>query len=573
MRAGFTCGSGGRRFTVAALGRSMCTRLGRALITFGCGALIAAMAAAPCVGALGKKAPTKEQEKWWGKLSGEVKQAELERHVNRLSSFQPRLAGYPGANQAASYIVSELKRLGFRDIRKANPDPDLPDLPYREAYWVTVPVVDGKSTIEVVSGDGAGGEVYEIYPLWPNLVRTSQLPEEGQEYQLIYGADGKLAAFNGKDIKGTAVLMDFNCGSDWLNAPRLGARAVIFVEPDSTSRGEAEAKFLRIPINIPRFWIPRSSAYELMARLKAQPDVKVRIKCRMDWKRLPAYAYYDSMSIVPQLSPGAESTAGAAALLELCRILSQPENRPKRTVRVIFNGAHFLGLSGMRNWVANHLDDLIEGKPVKKDAKFLGLIPYRKTVREKLNINLFLALDLSTQSKRVGVFYKGMYYDQREDMDISRKFSDFARTLRENAALMADWGTTAGFADAEGQFADGVNPIYGKPWRTFIFGKIALDNEPITLGGGRGAARRQLPESPLSDTVFGGISVGHPQRPQDAGGQEPQFRPHEPLGRIRGCLREGGGLQPQAQHRRRRGGAGDDGGRQDVRLHSDGDAW
>ncbi len=53
-------------------------------------------------------------------------------------------------------------------------------------------------------------------------------------------------------------------------------------------------------------------------------------------------------------------------------------------------------------------------------------------------INLFLAFDLSTHHSRVGLFYKGMFYDQREDMDISRQFSDFARTVRENAGLMAD---------------------------------------------------------------------------------------------------------------------------------------
>ncbi|GAH59313.1 unnamed protein product, partial [marine sediment metagenome] len=42
-----------------------------------------------------------------------------------------------------------------------------------------------------------------------------------------------------------------------------------------------------------------------------------------------------------QLSPGAESASGTAALLELTRILKKYP--PKRTVRVIFNGAHFLG--------------------------------------------------------------------------------------------------------------------------------------------------------------------------------------------------------------------------------------
>jgi len=462
------------------------------------------VAALPSFGALGKKEPTPEQTEWWGKFSNEVQLENLERDVRRLSSFSPRLAGYPGAEVTAEYIVQRVEELGLKDVSEGGLDPGLP---YRESYWVTVPWVEKQPTLEVVSGDTVLG-TYPVYPLWPNLVRTSQLAEEGQTYRMIDGGDGRLATFNGKDIEGTAVLMDFNCGIDWLNAPRLGASALIFVEPEATTRGEAEAKFLRIPINIPRFWIGRSDAYHLQARLKAEPEVHIRIKCRMSWQRKKAWnivaeipgtdpelskqtvyltAYYDAMSIVPQLAPGAESAAGAAALLEMTRVLAKYP--PKRTVRVLFNGAHFLGLAGVRNWVANHLDEMIDGTPVEQDAKFLGLIPYKKTVREKLAVNLFLAFDLSTQSERVGVFYKGMFYDQREDTDISRKFSDFGRTLRENAGLMADWETTAGFGwDADGQFADGINPIYGKPWRTFIFGKIALDNEPITLGGGRGAA-------------------------------------------------------------------------------------
>ena len=480
--------------------------------------LLAVAGSSPCLAALGKKEPTPEQKEWWGKFSKAVSEANLERHVRVLSSFQPRLAGYPGAEQAAEYLADQMRSMGLKDVSSGGLEPKQP---YREAYWVTVPWVWGQPTLEVVEGGKAVAK-YPIYPLWPNLVRTSQLPEAGKTYRLIYGGRGELAEFNGEDVADTAALMEFNCGSSWLNAPRLGARAVIFVEPETTTRGEAEAKFLRIPINIPRFWIGRSDAYQLLALLKVKPKVEVRLDCRMTWERKRAWnvvaeipgtdpelskqtvyltAYYDSMSIVPQLSPGAESTAGAASLLEIVRVLKQYP--PKRTVRVIFNGAHFLGLAGIRNFVATHIDDLIEGRPVDERAKFLGFIPYTKTVRKKMNINLFLAFDLSTHAKRVGVFYKGMFYDQREDMDISRQFSDFARTLRENAALMADWGTTQGFSDASGQFADGVNPIYGKPWRTFIFGKIALDNEPITLGGGRGAAFVTTDDArPLVDTPF-----------------------------------------------------------------------
>jgi len=479
----------------------------------------------PCLAALGKKEPTADQKTWWKAFSGEVQQSEIERHVQGITGYDaktdtypPRLAGYPGAEKAAGYIVEEVQRLGLKDVTSKRLDPKLP---YREAYWVTVPWVSGQPTVEVLE-NGKAVESYPIYPLWPNLVRTSQLPESGQTYRLIDGADGTLTEFSGKNVDGTAALMQFAGGTTWLNAPRLGAKAVLFVEPDALERGEAEAKFLRIPINIPRFWISRNDAYRLTARLKSQPEVTIRLKCRMTWERRQAWnivgeipgtdpelkkqvvyltAYYDAMSMVPQLSPGAESTAGAASLLEMTRILAK--HPPKRTVRVIFNGAHFLGLAGIRNYIANHLTELTQGTPAREKTKFAGLIPYTHTVMKKQPINLFLAFDLSTHHTRVGLFYKGMFYDQREDMDISRQFSDFARTIRENAGLMASFETTKGFTDAEAGFADGVNPIYGKPWRTFIFGKIALDNEPITLGGSRGAAFVTTDDSrPLVDTPF-----------------------------------------------------------------------
>jgi len=60
--------------------------------------------------------------------------------------------------------------------------------------------------------------------------------------------------------QGSIVLLDFNCNTKWINAAMLGASAVVFIEPEDTIRGEAEAKFLTIPAAIPRFWISRKDA-------------------------------------------------------------------------------------------------------------------------------------------------------------------------------------------------------------------------------------------------------------------------------------------------------------------------
>ena len=64
--------------------------------------------------------------------------------------------------------------------------------------------------------------------------------------------------------QGAIVLLDFNCTLKWINAAMLGASAVMFIEPEDTIRGEAEAKFLTIPAAIPRFWISREDADNLI---------------------------------------------------------------------------------------------------------------------------------------------------------------------------------------------------------------------------------------------------------------------------------------------------------------------
>ena len=63
---------------------------------------------------------------------------------------------------------------------------------------------------------------------------------------------------------------------------------------------------------------------------------------------LVVFAYYDSASVVPALSPGAESACGMATLLETAKYLS--ENPPRRKVKFIAAPGHFQALSGARDY-------------------------------------------------------------------------------------------------------------------------------------------------------------------------------------------------------------------------------
>ncbi len=434
----------------------------------------------------------KVDTKRYKQLASEINVSNLAQTINVLSSKGSRLAGYPGCEEAGKYVEEQFRKIGLEDVKA-------------EPFIATVPVDKGASI-------NTGNKNYKLYPMWPNFVRTSQLPKAGVEGRLVYGGSGKLAEFNGTDVEGSIVLMEFNSGSEWLNAPRLGAKAVIFIEPDTTMRGEAEAKFISIPISIPRFWISKSDAVELKSIAAVNSTKKVKLTCNMPWERLetknisgiirgtdPELAnqviiiesFYDSTSVVPSLAPGAESACGISTMLELARIFKKYP--PKRTVWFLATSSHYQSLQGIREYIDKKLPELQKPNVIARIKSWIT----GKEVQKPAEIYLFAGLDLSSQTKGVGIFFKGYFYDIRED--IQNKFSDIARVCRENADRI---GGVLGFDPAKA-FADGVNPIAGKNWRNFIPGKIALDSEAVTLAGARGISFVSTDDSrPLVDTPF-----------------------------------------------------------------------
>lgn len=418
-------------------------------------------------------------------LTGAVSEARLAETVRWMAAQGTRVAGYPGADRAADYIEQQFRAMGLQQVR-------------REAFPITVPV-DEEAHLHL------NGQKLRLYPLWPNQVRTSQLPPDGVQGNLIYVRDGQLQRFRGKPVEGSIALMDFNSGNNWLNAARLGARAIVFIEPETTDRGEAEAKFIGIPLDVPRFWLPRQHATKLIALAETQPDLQVKLTCRMPWRVREGYnivgvlpgsdpalkdqwivitAYYDSISIVPSLAPGADSAAGIASLLELARLFQQ--HPPKRSVLFVALSGHFQALEGVRQFIESRLPDWSRPNVFESLA---GRPP------AKQDIYLFVGLDLATRSTGVGVFYKGWFYDVRED--IQRYFTDIGRVMREHAERIAPvLGTTP-----DKLFADGINAVQGRYWRTYIPSKPAFDVEAATLAGAWGITFATTEDSrPLIDT-------------------------------------------------------------------------
>ncbi|BDI31957.1 hypothetical protein CCAX7_40080 [Capsulimonas corticalis] len=436
-----------------------------------------------------------EAKRNYRSLSDSVQPARLAASVSDLSGIHyampaapggpalvanSRAAGTPGADQARDYVLAQFRTiLGAGNV-------------HQEDFAVTAPVDNGASIT-------AGGRSYGLRALWPNLVRTSTLPKDGVTGPLIYAARGDLAAFRGQQVEGSVVLMDFNCGAAWMNAARLGAKAIIFVEPAATMRGESEAKFIGIPVSIPRFWVSHADAAALQSAALTTPNFTVTVYADNPWETRSASnivgvlpgsdpvlskqivvieSYYDSMSVVPSLAPGADTACGVAAQIELARLFKA--NPPKRTVWFVSCGAHFLGIQGARAYVDRHLDEWRQ--PSNWDRAKHWLTGGRSPIpANRSEVLLFSGLDLTSQTNSFAGFYKGYFYDFTEG-DVQSGYSDIGRALRENAEKIAQ---VLGL-NAQSAYGDGINPIGGKGWRNFLPGHFAFDAEAAAMAGGKG---------------------------------------------------------------------------------------
>ncbi len=304
--------------------------------------------------------------------------------IKQLSQWDSRVTGYSGCEQAAQFVAQEFQDLGLDDVTV-------------EEFPVMVPMVFPDERGWAARIEAEGGHAWQILPLWPNLIRCSKTPPGGITGQLIYAGNGELRAFNGLDVSDSVVLLDFKSGSNWFNAPLLGAKVVLFIEPDETIRGEAEQKFLSMPVDIPRYWVPRECADYLRGLLKVKPTLQVTLHCDMSWQEVTGknitgrikgtdpqlnkqqvviQAYYDSIAITPTQAPGAENTCSIAALLEIIKAFkAQP---PRRTVVFLATSGHFEGLAGTKAFIRHRI------RGARSDAHIKKLFNLANTARSDI---------------------------------------------------------------------------------------------------------------------------------------------------------------------------------------------
>ena len=406
-------------------------------------------------------------------IAGAISEAAVREGVVAFSSLGSRVPGYAGHRKAFEIIKAQFEQIGLQDVTV-------------EEFKTTVPVDKGASLQLLDSG-----EEIRLYGLWPNYVQTPSLPKGGVTGRLVYGGKGSFKELSGKPVEGSIVLMDFDCGQNYLNPRMLGAQAIVFYDNGRVTQGQATRKFLQVPVDVPRLWVEKEDGERLL-RLIGNAGPEVRVTSRMDWEEAPAWniyatlpgldayiserqerkwkdqmivlsAFYDAISVVPALAPGAENATGMVALLETAKVLKR--NPPKYTVKFLATGAHFQGLSGINNFLYRHS---------RESEHFRELIPEE----EKIDFRLFIGFDLSSESDQVASFSHGTFNNP------SWKTDNYLNNLLAPYADKFDTYLAKVFPD-EVRHVDAIAPPK-RTWKNFMPIRLGFDSEAVTFVGKEG---------------------------------------------------------------------------------------
>lgn len=260
-----------------------------------------------------------------------------------LTRNKHRLAGFPNGSVAASdFVANRLRDMGVPQV-----------FVQRFPVIQTVTrqcrlVVDGKS--------------YDIHAMRPNLLNAAVTPAEGLSGETIYVGHGEVSEYGNQLAEGKIVVLDSDSERNWESAFAFGARAVLFVGSDAPV--PVAYHHTNLPANLPRFYVPAELAERLQLNRKGTSR-RVEIFAACEWREMEAQNVIgfipgtnpkakkdkpqaealvlavplDSLSEVPELSPGARDAANCAALLQVAEFLLTKENRPKRdTILCFFDG-------------------------------------------------------------------------------------------------------------------------------------------------------------------------------------------------------------------------------------------
>jgi len=268
---------------------------------------------------------------------GELDEQQFRADFDALTANPHRLAGREDGSVAASrYVERRLAEMGF--------------VAGQSLFVQEFPVVQPRQTqCEMI----VDGQSHPLYSMRPNILHASVTTADGISGETMYVGRGELADYGSRTAEDKIVVLDFDCERNWLKAFAFGARAVVFIGQKAPARNAWH--HVNVPANLPRFYVPAELAQKL--ELKTRPrHVKLLAACQ--WEQLrgrnviavlrgtsPIFAKelpeaiilaapLDSLSEVPELSPGAREAANCAGLLQIAQSLRT--HRPKRDIVLCF---------------------------------------------------------------------------------------------------------------------------------------------------------------------------------------------------------------------------------------------
>ncbi|HEX2949317.1 MAG TPA: FtsX-like permease family protein [Armatimonadota bacterium] len=246
-----------------------------------------------------------------------------------LTRYGNRLPGSPGGQKAVNYIAERLQVIGVDQVIK-QPFPT-------EVLSV--------QRCDITLGNS---RVLPLYPMRSDGIIPPITPPEGITGELLYAGLGRATDYGNRSANGKIVVLDYNAGSAWMRAFRMGAQAVIFVHNGMES--SRAFHYTEAPANFPRYYFA-GSPKQLIEGAKAT------VHCNMTWQSgvaqnvigfirgaspngplgheaLLLAANLDTYGEVPALTPGARTAANCAALLKLAA--SFKAKRPNRDIVLVF---------------------------------------------------------------------------------------------------------------------------------------------------------------------------------------------------------------------------------------------
>ena len=277
-----------------------------------------------------------------------------------LGSFQTRVIGSEEHDRARDELLARVRAIPGVEVRT-------------QEFQVVVPKT---LRSELTIPDGPAQGTHRVYPIWPSCGRLNSTPTEGIEGQLVYIGKGEPGLLPGhlpaRSLRGQIAVMEMTGGERWMSAFNAGAQAIILLGSPDVTASQAGSHLAWVPINVPRFYVPDGPLAEALRRGEGgQGTVVVQgvwtevtatnIFALVMPKELPkdelrqAFvigAAYDSISVIPELAPGATAAVNAAITLNALRYYA--EHPPMRPVLCAFIDAYAINQRGVREMLGTY---------------------------------------------------------------------------------------------------------------------------------------------------------------------------------------------------------------------------